>query len=981
MSDSPSGPPLLRPVPVRPFNINLKEPTPPGDESLPHTPQTGSSLNLDWLNFKLLNPRSRVRPESSETISRAQSVKNLTSSTLMGIYEPTTYDNDKYASGNDINTPWGVGAETPGRVLGTDEPIDDAAPRERPYQARRRSSAHHPIHIPPISTSASIFYSGLRALLLSGLGVLYGIGVSTVRGGRPAGAFRVEHVIGGSDYGWGYMAFWGASGLVLGCLLPWVDGVWERSLGDDGGGGGLAAVETGCDAGKNLRRRTDWALAVRVIGIFIGIAYAIRKLPWDSTLQVSLSLALVNPALWYLIDGSMPGFVVSSAVGLAGSALLTGLQPGMVPAPAMLSSSSSSQAGLYGTAAHANASARYADAQSSSMVLGGLASQQTLAMGIWTLNVLFCCCVVFGNVGRWLAVNKYGSAATRQGLNRSGLPGFAISLTSLLLPSRLRISLIPPTTASFRHHRINRTDNVTMSEPAHTVPPSSVASSLLDPTKNARRIVRLLQCERCNRILENPTTLPCGYSICMACLPPCRPPAYNQGQEGSRPRVFICPFRCGEVHAAADCSPDVILGKVLDIIAAPLSDPFIHITPAGQGAAAGLPTLQEGPPEASVLDGGRLVATLARARLGRLAYRSGMPPASVPPDDAQVDARIAKYFGQLKERALEELDCPICMHPLQSPMTTGCGHTYCRDCLYDCLDRETKCPVCRIKMNVRPWSNSCLEPLNRRLRDMMAGFWPDLVASACPPYGKSDIPILVSNVGFPSIPTVVDMLEPQHRSIVRRAMWYDRAVGLVAVRDVTGASQPHFGETGLLARIVGVHSDPHGCYSVKVEGTSRFWIEGVRSVDDHPIASVRHISDIDPTKERDSEADDCDRAARKIAQGAALSPSLILDSLSTQELFRRAVDFANTPEARSLAGPHALPPPRDPAPFTWWFAAAWNVGGAGDDYNLLRLTNVRNRLKVINRFIDARESITSTPDAESDLSVTTAPHTEEDLDE
>ncbi|KAJ8130872.1 hypothetical protein O1611_g2754 [Lasiodiplodia mahajangana] len=400
MTESPNGPPLFRPVPVRPFNvnnINLKERAPPGDESLPHTPQTGSSLNLDWLNFKLLDPRNRVRSESSASISRAQSVMNLTSSTLMGIYEPTTYDNDKYTPGNELSTPWGTGAETPARGLSMDEPTYSTQ-IGRAYPARRRSSAH----IPPISTTASLFYSGLRALLLSSLGVLYGIGVSTVRGSRSAETFRMEHMIPASGYGWGYMAFWGRVGAQPGLFIPWVDGLWERSYGDNSSG---EAIETEGDATKNLRRQTDWALAVRGIGIFIGIAYAIRKLPWDSTLQVSLSLALVNPALWFLIDGSMPGFIVSSVVGFAGSALLTGLQPDMVPVPAMLSSSSNG--GLYSTAtAPSNTSTSYTDAQST--VLGGFASQQTLAIGIWTLNVLFCCCVVFGNVGRWLAINKYG---------------------------------------------------------------------------------------------------------------------------------------------------------------------------------------------------------------------------------------------------------------------------------------------------------------------------------------------------------------------------------------------------------------------------------------------------------------------------------------------------------------------------------------------------------------------------------------------
>lgn len=284
MTDSPRGPPLLRPIPVRPFNINLKEPAPSSDESLPHTPLTGSSLNLDWLNFKLLDPRNRVRSESSTSISRAQSVMNLTSSTLMGIYEPTTYDNDKYTPGTELDTPWGAGAETPARILSVDEPTCSTQ-IGRAYPARRRSSTQ----TPPISTTASLFYSGLRALLLSGLGVLYGIGVATVRGSRPAEAFRMEHMVNASNYGWGYMAFWGASGLSLGCLLPWVDGFWENSFGDSSSG---EAIETEGDATKNLRRQTDWALAVRGMGIFVGIAYAIVS----SIVSFSSFFSLTNQA-------------------------------------------------------------------------------------------------------------------------------------------------------------------------------------------------------------------------------------------------------------------------------------------------------------------------------------------------------------------------------------------------------------------------------------------------------------------------------------------------------------------------------------------------------------------------------------------------------------------------------------------------------------------------------------------------------------
>ena len=79
--------------------------------------------------------------------------------------------------------------------------------------------------------------------------------------------------------------------------------------------------------------QTDWALVIRGIGAFVGIVFAIRRLPWASTMQVSLTLALANPFLWYLIDRSKPGFLLSAAVGLGGAALLMGLDPQVMPAP------------------------------------------------------------------------------------------------------------------------------------------------------------------------------------------------------------------------------------------------------------------------------------------------------------------------------------------------------------------------------------------------------------------------------------------------------------------------------------------------------------------------------------------------------------------------------------------------------------------------------------------------------------------------
>lgn len=130
-----------------------------------------------------------------------------------------------------------------------------------------------------------------------------------------------------------------------------------------------------------------------------------------STLQVSVSLALVNPFLWYLIDRSTSGLLLASAVGVAGSAVLLGVNPDVVPTPAALSSSARSAAAA--ALHHANASA--VAANGGDLFLGGIARQETVEAGIWMLSVLFCSCVCFGNIGRRLAMDRSGAARGRWG--------------------------------------------------------------------------------------------------------------------------------------------------------------------------------------------------------------------------------------------------------------------------------------------------------------------------------------------------------------------------------------------------------------------------------------------------------------------------------------------------------------------------------------------------------------------------------------
>ncbi|KAL8789882.1 MAG: hypothetical protein Q9213_000952 [Squamulea squamosa] len=370
---------LLRPTPRRQFDLTPSSTEPP----TPRTPSqeargsNGPDSDTNGLKFS----------------DRTRSILNLTSSTLFGIYAPADSPRDG------SSTPWGTGSETPvlrPNVNDNKPPIIGAY--DKPHLQRRPS---HP------QFTVRNYYLPLtsRTVLLFLFGVAYGTIVTHLHDNPQIAPVKVEGI---GRYTWRYLAFWGVAGVLLGRLLPWIDIFWERTLGDKNHGEAPSAASEdarshdGSDDGTERRSNSrfesvtgaDWNPAVRSIGAFVGIAFAIRKLPWQSTLQVSLTLAMVNPALWYLIDRSKPGFLLSAIVGVAGTAVLLGINPSIVPAPP----APSPRAHIPPLAI--NTSQHHSDLNVE------LLSNEIIAVSTWIASVLFCSSVCFGNIGRRLALDR-----------------------------------------------------------------------------------------------------------------------------------------------------------------------------------------------------------------------------------------------------------------------------------------------------------------------------------------------------------------------------------------------------------------------------------------------------------------------------------------------------------------------------------------------------------------------------------------------
>lgn len=223
-----------------------------------------------------------------------------------------------------------------------------------------------------------------------GAGILYGLLISHLHDRQQIAPVKVNL----HQEKWSYLATWGGIGVVLAEALPYVDRLWR---GDEGDAVEEDAVE---EEAENRRRKNgqDWLNVVRSIGAFVGIAFAIRKLPWQSTLQLSLTLALANPAVWYWIDRSATGFVVSTIVAVAGTAVLLLADPALVPAPGP-KQVFQEQLGRHAGSGLVNGSLQAL--QDEDYVLG-IFTLESVGVATWIASVLFVSSLCFGNIGRRL---------------------------------------------------------------------------------------------------------------------------------------------------------------------------------------------------------------------------------------------------------------------------------------------------------------------------------------------------------------------------------------------------------------------------------------------------------------------------------------------------------------------------------------------------------------------------------------------------
>lgn len=489
---------------------------------------------------------------------------------------------------------------------------------------------------------------------------------------------------------------------------------------------------------------------------------------------------------------------------------------------------------------------------------------------------------------------------------------------------------------------------------------------IIDPHRDARAIVRLIQCLRCSLPIQQPCTLPCGNSLCRRCLPEQLSSPSSSTLEWARSlEAFTCPFeKCQRQHYLRDCSQDVTLSRITERVSAEV---------ARQRSLVGdTPTLlderlhwknmidsskDERIPHARILNGGRLLATYSLAEIGELRYDSDVSyhtQSRTGDDYADLDISM---LAHLKEATKSELDCQICYSLIHDPLTTSCGHTFCRHCVARILDYSPLCPVCRRLLRMLPGVKGI--PTNQRVQSLLSTLCPELVmeraeqiAKENPSTGDKGVPLFVCTNAFPAMPTFLHIFEPRYRLMVRRAvengenrfgmLMYNRHM---QPQGDLGATQ--FMLYGTMLHINNVEMTRDGRSMLDTRGMFRFRVSRWEMLDGYIIAKIERIDDMSAAEESELEA-------RETAAEGPLAPNDLdarLSRMSTLELLEICLHFVRTMRAASadwLRGAHYESHgemPDDPALFPYWFASILPISD-DEKYKLLPTASARERLKI-----------------------------------
>lgn len=123
---------------------------------------------------------------------------------------------------------------------------------------------------------------------------------------------------------------------------------------------------------------------------------------------------------------------------------------------------------------------------------------------------------------------------------------------------------------------------------------------------------------------------------------------------------------------------------------------------------------------------------------------------------------------------ISDFDCILCGQYFLDPVTTGCGHTFCRNCLTRVLDHGLACPLCMAPLSAFSPLRGSTYVLQHALKIIAPHEYADRLLSNKNELSvlenESEIPVFICTNAFPGVACPLYVYEPRYRLLARRCL-------------------------------------------------------------------------------------------------------------------------------------------------------------------------------------------------------------------
>ncbi|GLI64935.1 hypothetical protein VaNZ11_008336 [Volvox africanus] len=332
---------------------------------------------------------------------------------------------------------------------------------------------------------------------------------------------------------------------------------------------------------------------------------------------------------------------------------------------------------------------------------------------------------------------------------------------------------------------------------------------------------------------------------------------------------------------------------------------------------------------------------------------------------APFSAKRQRSFGGSSLRSdLDDWDCSLCAQLLFEPVTTPCGHTFCRECFARAMDHRPRCPYCRTVLHVARdslpvtitlaniISRAFPEEYEQRRVEMTAGAGGPVAGEGAAASGDGaataaagtapeavqrtlTLPLFVMSLLMPGESMALNIFEPRYRLMVRRVMEGSRRLGMAQARRDASEIE----DVAVEAEIIECQPQPDGRYYLELVGRRRVRIHSHSEMDGYRVARCEVMQDTEPgpdTAEREALPELVTHVDRLVER--------LLNVLRTHSGPRYGRQGLRMQSA--LEGVGERPPPDQAERFSMWAATVTALVIPDlDKLSLLRSTDTGARLR------------------------------------